>query len=145
MDLTKSLNRSYNDLIGNDGTNEFLAGGNFAGFRYATEQEVITLWTHAGITTDSAGAVAANSNSVTIEVFAALVGFTGFNRSFSDGTFRDVIQGITGSPGSAGSGFRSTGNLSVIRNGVVGQISTGGFANISNGVGATVIGNYLVR
>jgi len=44
--------KSYNDMIGADGTNEFAAGRQFAGFRYATMAEVKKLWVDAGISAD---------------------------------------------------------------------------------------------
>jgi hypothetical protein len=49
LDLTLSGTRSYNDMIGLDGSNEFVAGGAFPGFRYATLSEVGQLWIDAGI------------------------------------------------------------------------------------------------
>lgn len=49
LDLTLTGARSYNDMVGNDGSNEFVAGGDFAGFRYATLTEVEQLWIAAGI------------------------------------------------------------------------------------------------
>ncbi len=49
LDLTLTGSRSYNDMVGNDGSNEFVAGGDFAGFRYATLTEVEQLWIAAGI------------------------------------------------------------------------------------------------
>lgn len=44
LDLTKSTNRSFNDV-----SNELGVGGNFAGFRYATIDEINTFWANAGI------------------------------------------------------------------------------------------------
>ena len=44
--------KSYNDMIGVDGTNEFAAGRQFAGFRYATMTEVKQLWIDAGISAE---------------------------------------------------------------------------------------------
>lgn len=49
LDLTLTGARTYNDIVGNDGSNEFVAGGDFAGFRYATLTEVEQLWIAAGI------------------------------------------------------------------------------------------------
>lgn len=40
LDLDVSAGRTFNDLTGNDGSNEFIAGGDFAGFRYATRLEL---------------------------------------------------------------------------------------------------------
>ena len=44
LDAPLSLNRSYNDLIGLDGSNEFAANGDFAGFRLASSDEVRSLF-----------------------------------------------------------------------------------------------------
>jgi len=41
--------KSYNDMIGADGTDEFVPGRQFAGFRYSTMAEVKQLWVDAGI------------------------------------------------------------------------------------------------
>ena len=48
LDLTESENRSYDDIVGNDGTNEFTIGGDFEGFRYATASDLDTLWFSLG-------------------------------------------------------------------------------------------------
>lgn len=40
LDLDLSVGRTFNDLTGVDGSNEFLAGGDFEGFRYATHLEL---------------------------------------------------------------------------------------------------------
>lgn len=39
LDLDITLGRSFDDIVGNDGTNELAPGGDFAGFRYATRIE----------------------------------------------------------------------------------------------------------
>jgi len=44
--------KSYNDMTGADGSSEFEAGGQFAGFRHATMAEVKQLWVDAGIPAD---------------------------------------------------------------------------------------------
>ena len=49
LDITSAGTRSFNDMTGVDGSNEFAPGGAFAGFRYATMAEVKTLWIDAGI------------------------------------------------------------------------------------------------
>lgn len=41
--------RSYNDMSGADGSSEFAEGRPYAGFRYATLDEVKQLWINAGI------------------------------------------------------------------------------------------------
>ena len=44
LDLTLSVFRSYNNVAANLGP-----GGDFEGYRIATETEILSLWTHAGI------------------------------------------------------------------------------------------------
>jgi hypothetical protein len=44
MDAPLSLNRSYNDLVGLDGSDEFAIGGDFEGFRLASTDEVMSLF-----------------------------------------------------------------------------------------------------
>lgn len=43
LDVTVSADRSFDDIVGNDGTNEFAPGGDFEGFRHATADE-LTGW-----------------------------------------------------------------------------------------------------
>lgn len=43
LDVTVSADRTFDDIVGNDGTNEFAPGGDFAGFRHATADE-LTGW-----------------------------------------------------------------------------------------------------
>lgn len=64
LDLTSSTGRSYDDLIGNDGTNEFNTGGDFNGFRYATTAEITQLWINAGIPVLDGSMTASNFNPV---------------------------------------------------------------------------------
>ncbi len=40
LDVDVSVGRTFDDLTGVDGTNEFIPGGDFAGFRYAIKQEL---------------------------------------------------------------------------------------------------------
>lgn len=40
LDLDLSVGRKFDDLTGVDGSNEFLTGGDFEGFRYATHLEL---------------------------------------------------------------------------------------------------------
>lgn len=44
LDAPLSLNRSYNDLVGLDGSDEFSIGGDFEGFRLASTDEVRSLF-----------------------------------------------------------------------------------------------------
>jgi hypothetical protein len=48
LDLTISTNRSWDDLVGLDGSSEFIFGGDFEGWRYATLAEVQTLLANHG-------------------------------------------------------------------------------------------------
>jgi len=48
LDLTISTNRSYGDLVGSDGSSEFIVGGDFEGWRYASLLEVQTLLANHG-------------------------------------------------------------------------------------------------
>jgi hypothetical protein len=43
LDVTVSADRSFDDIVGNDGTNELAPGGDFEGFRHATADE-LTGW-----------------------------------------------------------------------------------------------------
>lgn len=47
LDVTVTEGRTFDDLVGNDGTNEFEPGGDFEGFRHATALE-LTGWTPSG-------------------------------------------------------------------------------------------------
>ncbi len=46
--VSESVGRSYDDLVGADGSNEFAAGGDFAGFRHATVAEAEDFLGNAG-------------------------------------------------------------------------------------------------
>ncbi len=66
LDITETdLNLSYNRMVG-----ELDKGGMFEGFRYATEDEVLTLLTNAGIDVSSIG----EANFEPITAFQALIG-----------------------------------------------------------------------
>lgn len=87
LDLTASVNRSFFDV-----SSSFSAGGAFEGYRYATEEELVTFWTNAGIP-DIGFDTAANKQPVA--ALQALIGVTqpisGFGpRSFG---FTSFIQG----------------------------------------------------
>lgn len=47
LDLTGTAGRTVDDIVGNDGSDELGPGGDFEGFRYATDLEV-TGWTSSG-------------------------------------------------------------------------------------------------
>lgn len=50
LDVPYSINRSYNDVA-----SQFGAGGDFQGFRYATEAETVSFFQHAGLTVGVGG------------------------------------------------------------------------------------------
>lgn len=74
LDVTASVQRSYDDMVGNDGSNEFLPGGDFEGWRYATTDEWTEFLSHAGI----APLPFSNSSNPTgsVEALISLVGAT---------------------------------------------------------------------
>jgi hypothetical protein len=47
LDVTITAGRTFDDMVGNDGTNEFGPGGDFEGWRHATATE-LTGWTPSG-------------------------------------------------------------------------------------------------
>jgi hypothetical protein len=53
LDLTQTAGRSYNDLTGADGSNEFMVGGDFEGWRYATIEQLLVFYSNAGVITTS--------------------------------------------------------------------------------------------
>lgn len=59
LDLTLSLNRSFSDLTG-----EFGLGGDFEGFRHASEAEILQLWVNAGIPNINAGPTTDNFDPI---------------------------------------------------------------------------------
>jgi hypothetical protein len=73
LDLTLSTNRSYDDITGVDGSNELVAGGDFAGWRYATVAEIRLFFLDAGIP-DVPGFSPANHDPVV--ALMTLVGIT---------------------------------------------------------------------
>jgi hypothetical protein len=73
LDLTFSTNRSFEDITGVNGPNQLDAGGDFAGWRYATVPEIRSLFVDAGIP-DVPGFSAANRDPVV--ALMTLVGIT---------------------------------------------------------------------
>lgn len=73
LDLTFSTNRSFDDITGVNGPSQLAAGGDFAGWRYATVAEVTSLFLDAGIP-DVPGFSPANRDPV-LDLMA-LVGIT---------------------------------------------------------------------
>lgn len=73
LDLPLSTNRSVNEISA-----EFGPGGDFEGFRYASRDEVVILWQHAGITTITLGTDAAYSatDAAAVQALVALLGYT---------------------------------------------------------------------
>jgi hypothetical protein len=88
LDVTASADRTFDDIVGNDGTNEFEPGGDFASFRHATADE-LTGWNPG-------------------PQFDSLFSNFGFNSTFSSiGTYGPVrnylaVLGCHGSCGSYG-------------------------------------------
>ena len=78
LDLTLSLNRTYAQIA-----QELGPGGDFAGYRFATGNEVEELWENAGIDTSTSLFVAQNHQPVS--ALAALVGQTGSNGNCGSG------------------------------------------------------------
>lgn len=66
LDLTFTDARSFDDV-----SSQFGAGGDFEGYRYATEQEVLTFFEHAGIPNAPGTSIA---NHDPINALLALVG-----------------------------------------------------------------------
>lgn len=97
LDVALSANRSWNDITGVDGSNEFLPGGDFAGFRHATSAEVAALYTNAGIPlingTDP-------SNIVPGLALVDLLGPTGVSPSNPEYRFLFGVNGDPPFPGS---------------------------------------------
>jgi len=134
LDLTQSLNRSYDDLVGNDGTNEFGPSGDFRGWRYATINEVFDLFTHAGIPFINlpSGAV---ENIPPVMALEDLVGIT----------FPGVApasQGITSTP--VATTIRQVGVLQITNGGGSGIANTLNFA-IRDAEAFPSVGSWLVR
>lgn len=69
LDWTYTAGRSYNDVAGN-------LGGEFAGFRYATESEIRDLYAHAGAVTIPPIDGFDAANTPALELLASLVGYT---------------------------------------------------------------------
>lgn len=84
LDLGAAFNRSYNDV-----STQFGAGGDFEGFRYASEQEVRTLFANAGIV-DLSG----NWNPLNYQAVLDLQTLIGITRSSFGESF-----GVTGDQG----------------------------------------------
>jgi len=89
LDLTESLGRSFNDLTGNDAdtSNEFVTGGDFAGWAYATHEQVNTLFINAGLRT-----LAAAGGPETFTGSAKKPAFVAFQNLFGV-TFTQVVNG----------------------------------------------------
>lgn len=89
LDLTQTAGRNYNDIVGLDGSNELVAGGNFAGFRYATLIEVETLYLNHGFpSTNIIGQTNFNPiESALAQSFINLFGNTSGNILYSRGIY----------------------------------------------------------
>ena len=86
LDVTASQSRAYNDVSAN-----LAAGGDFAGYRYATEAEVLRFWNDAGFTDTSFNdpAYPASGNPAAVRSLQALIGITqpGNGNLLGDATF----------------------------------------------------------
>lgn len=71
LDLTASLNRSFNDV-----SSQFGIGGDFEGYRYATEAELLTFWTNAGIPDINNMPFGSVANFLPIQSLQSMVGLT---------------------------------------------------------------------
>lgn len=73
LDLTMSINRSFNDV-----STQLGVGGDFEGFRYATETELFTFWTNAGIPDidNNIASFGSLANYLPIQLLQELVGLT---------------------------------------------------------------------
>ena len=88
LDVTLSTNRSYVDVSA-----EFGAGGDFEGFRYASADELLTLFSNANIPNVNNYSAA---NVVPALALVDLVGATGFQDTFPE------TVGITGTSNNPG-------------------------------------------
>lgn len=95
LDLTLSLGRSVADLRGDDGTDEFGSGGNFASWRYATPTEIRSLFINAPVSGLPFNFSFSNSASSTdLAALSALVGITSTFFAANIGTTAFQIQGL---------------------------------------------------
>ena len=102
LDLDVSVGRTYDDLNGGDGVNDFLPGGDFEGFRHATILEVTGA--NNGPQFDSlfksAGVGAAPFSSIgTYSVVHELIGLVGCfancpTYGYADGFLEDQLTGL---------------------------------------------------
>jgi len=143
LDAPLSLNRSYNDLVGIDGTDEFDAGGDFEGFRLATTAEVKSLFVDTlGIPlTDFAQWVP--SSYAPVVLLHSLFGTT------SGGDFAE-IRSITADAFTSTQHYQSiaricqNGYATVCANENTAAVNTDG-GWISDNVGSLVNGAWIVR
>ncbi len=97
LDVTESTPYSYDEIL-----LELQSGGAFAGYRLATQSEVLTLWQNAGINTGSGYLQSFTSANFTpIVDLMTLVGVTGLNiGNLGGGNYFDYTAGhIESGPG----------------------------------------------
>lgn len=94
LDLTLTVNRSFNDISGALG-----AGGEFAGFRYATHDEVALLFAQAGITIAEGVGWTDRGEVPNVQYLLGLVGQTGLPEQGFPGPATRGIYGQVSSPG----------------------------------------------
>lgn len=134
LDLSESLNRSFNDVSA-----EFGPGGDFEGFRYATELDLFQFWTNAGIPTITITAGGATAlNFAPISALQALVGITQVTGAGTENTFG--TQATVVAPG-----FHFVARLAVAPALGLGQADLRHSLVSTDSSGSPVSGNWLVR
>lgn len=147
LDIRFSDFRSYEDLVGLDGTNEFNMNGNFIGFRHASAVEVEEFWRNAGIVSFNRAGGATPGNSIDYQVSNAVgtrnllsfiadtsdnVGFVGFMSDLNPDLSSPMQQRIA---------FVQS-NVDLSLNADVGLAVIDGLYTDANNSG---VGNWLVR
>ncbi len=95
LDVSLSTERSYDDIVGADGTDELAPGGDFAGFRYAHNEEVEAFFAHAGI---DVAAGRSPANFAPVQALQQLLGGVTFVFG-EDESVWGMTDGTTAGPG----------------------------------------------
>lgn len=82
LDLSESVGRSYQDI-----TTQFGTGGDFEGYRYATRDETMQLFTNAGIS-----GVVNGYQSINYQPITDFIGLFGGNRGMYDWVVSTSVQ-----------------------------------------------------
>ena len=139
LDVTASVQRSYSDIA-----TQLSAGGNFAGFRYATLGEMETLFLHAGITPGD-GAFADIGQVAQVQQFVSLFGRTWFE---VDGFPGPGVRGIYGQADGSEAHFMADTGINTSANttaAVIGGQCVFECASFSDTLTNPAIGSFLVR